>query len=426
LVFVNDEVANQLKVLIKQYGTALCDDPKRCQALLMDLCCEYVKEIRVLHTALESDVPRNLLASNNIPFELSCTQLTLRLVNEYALAEEAALWSVEAWAFALELRNTFPQKTVNRAQKQDDSASQERQPFLTTAGSVMAKPAPRYAGLNADYYIDYEKGTTPLSDLPIGARVVDSTWVWEFRTGDDYTGSGAVKPVVWVVVAKDHYEGLNPHVTLQTEELIGKFLFDNSTNRNHIDAEGGYNHWGESGTGNASKGLRPWLNSIGIHSGEGFYRVFSDSFKGAVITTTVPNKEWEKGSFYSTQDRVFIPSTAEMSYHEVNQAYQVGTTYSYYHEGGSAKRVARLGGEITWYWTRSPESHESIIFARGNIVRIVDYAGEFNNYFANGGDYVGRSVDFDGEVVVASVFDNCFGVRPVLNLKAEILVSEIR
>jgi hypothetical protein len=133
------------------------------------------------------------------------------------------------------------------------------------------------AALDADYYIDYTGGTIPIGDLPIGARVVDPSWEWEFRTGDNYSGSGAVKPVTWIAVAKDHYDGLQPHVTLLAEELIGKHAFDDSTNRG---SRYGLNHWGDSGINNASRGLRPWLNSSGIHSGEGFYRAFSESFKG--------------------------------------------------------------------------------------------------------------------------------------------------
>ena len=39
-----------------------------------------------------------------------------------------------------------------------------------------------------------------------------------------------------------------------------------------------------------------------VHFGEGFYHVFSDSFKSNIITITVPNREWEVGSPYTTYD----------------------------------------------------------------------------------------------------------------------------
>jgi hypothetical protein len=268
------------------------------------------------------------------------------------------------------------------------------------------------AALDADYYIDFDNGTIPIGDLPIGSRVVDPSWEWEYRLGLDYsdrdldgdpTPSGEFKPVTWIVVASDHYDGLEPHVTLLSEELIGKHAFDNSTNRGHEYAEYGYNHWGDSGTANATRGLRPWLNSTDIHAGEGFYQTFSESFKQAVLTTTVPNKEWQSGSAYSTQDRVFLPSATELGESAHNYTYRIDTVYYYFDGAGDAKRVARLDGETWSYWTRSPDSSGGLF-----VSHVLD-TGEFSNYF------YGRA---DTDVYVA--------VRPALNLKSEILVSEIR
>jgi hypothetical protein len=245
------------------------------------------------------------------------------------------------------------------------------------------------------YKIDFENGTTPIGKLIIGARVKDTSWEWEFRTDKIYAGCGEVKPVTWIIVAKDHYGGLEPHVTLLAEEFICKYPFDNSNNRG---SNYGSNHWGDSGTGNATHGLRPWLNSTGIHSGEGFYRAFSDSFKGAVLTTTVPNKEWQKGTAYSIQDRVFIPSITELGDIEHSYTYQISTAYPYFQGSGAAKRVARIGGETWYYWKRSPDS------TYGSVVRIVNYNGKFFYIRYASLDYL--------------------AVRPALNLKSEILVSD--
>jgi len=255
------------------------------------------------------------------------------------------------------------------------------------------------AATGADYYIDYDNGTISLGDLPIGARVIDPSWEWEFRTGPSYIlkSNNKTKPVTWIVVAKDHYEGLGPHVTLLSEELIGSFPFDDSTDR---ASSWGSNHWGDSGTTNADHGLRPWLNSTGIHSGEGFYQVFSENFKQAVMTTTVPNREWQNGSAYSTQDNVFIPSTTELGDTEHNRTYQIGAVYPYFQESNDELRTAMLAGEDRRYWTRSPSINPN------NYVRFVSPDGGLNSHI--------------------SVYNTLYGVRPALNLKFDTLVSEIR
>ena len=258
--------------------------------------------------------------------------------------------------------------------------------------------------LDADYYIDYENGTVPLGDLSIGARVVDPTWEWEFRTGSDYSleAGDETKSVTWIIVAKDHYEELEPHVTLLSEELIGKHGFDNSTKQGHELAEWGYNHWGKSGTADATRGLRPWLNSSGLHSGEGFYRTFSEDFKGAVVNTILPNKEWETGNSYYTNDYVFIPSKTELGDSNHSRTYPIGAVYPYFSGSDDARRVAHISGRRAHYWTRSPKSND------GSSVNIVNQAGQFL-YFLGGGH----------------AHNDRLAARPALNLKSEILVSEI-
>jgi hypothetical protein len=268
--------------------------------------------------------------------------------------------------------------------------------LYSSCNNIASKFDPSFiSGITADYYIDYNNGTIPISDLPIGARVVDTSWDWEFRTGDNHSGSGKVKPVTWIIVAKDHYEGLEPHVTLLSEELIGKHCFDNNTDPKRDSNS----HWSDSGTGNATRGLRPWLNSTGIHAGKGFYRAFSGSFKVAVLETTLPNKEWKSGSIYSTRDKVFIPSTTELCDTAHSDTYQIGTVFSHFTGARADKRVAMFGGETRWYWTRSPVSS---------------------------GGFLVRHVGGDGGFYSSAAGDGGFGVRPALNFKSEVLVSEIR
>jgi hypothetical protein len=387
-----------LKNIIKQYGIDLCNDPRRCRALLMDFCDDNVKEIRILCMALEINVPQELLSARNMPYEIQRSRLAQKLANEYAMTEEAALWCVEAWAYALGVKDHLPGMIADKAKVSIQTENKEETP--TIAEPALHKAGSRLTDLDANYYIDYETGIIPIGDLPIGTRVVDPSWEWEYRLGGDYSDRDfkALVPVTWIVVAKDHYDGLEPHVTLLTEKFIGRYPFVKSDDLNEVESGG--NHWGKSSNANATRVLRPWLNSTGIHKGVGFFRVFSKSFKEAVLDTPLPNKEWKNGSAYSTQDKVFIPSTTELGDSIHNSTYLIGSVYPYFQGAGNAKRVARLGGEKTWYWTRSPDSNN------GRYVRYVLDTGEFHHYYCASYDIL--------------------AVRPALNLESEILVSEIR
>ena len=101
---MNNEVAEKLKELIKQHGTSLCDEPRRCRALLMDYCGEHKREVRLLVSATEANTHGELLSSVNIPYEILKPRLAKKLCDEFGLTEQAATWAVNAWAFALEVK----------------------------------------------------------------------------------------------------------------------------------------------------------------------------------------------------------------------------------------------------------------------------------------------------------------------------------
>jgi WD40 repeat protein len=88
--------------MIAQYGSSLADDPRRTEALLRDFCGAYKREIFVLVSALREQVASDLLAQqSSVPHEILLAQLTRRLRDNLALAEDAARWAVESWALAL-------------------------------------------------------------------------------------------------------------------------------------------------------------------------------------------------------------------------------------------------------------------------------------------------------------------------------------
>jgi|GEM_PF-1322102 len=249
--------------------------------------------------------------------------------------------------------------------------------------------------------IDHEFGNLSISELPLGAEVTDLSWQWEYRTGFGYTPGleNVSKPVTWIIVAKDHYEMEEPHVTLLAKEIIAKYCFDNSSNR---WSQNGSNHWGKSGSSNATMGLRPWLNSSDPHSSEGFYVAFSGSFKQAIINTALPNREWNTGKSYVTDDLVFIPSITEIGDTRDSRSkltHQIGTVYPFFAGAVNQDRQAALANGHYMYWTRSP----------------VSFFGDRLHYLFYGND---------SEYLFADRLH--VGVRPAINVKADTMVYQVR
>ncbi len=103
---MNDEARQKLREIVDTYGQSAVDDPRRCKALLLDYCGQHRREIFVLNIAQEERVANDLQEiKGNIPLPVLTAQLTRRLVDNRALAEDAARWAVDAWVYALRLSN---------------------------------------------------------------------------------------------------------------------------------------------------------------------------------------------------------------------------------------------------------------------------------------------------------------------------------
>ena len=87
--------------LIAEHGLALCDDPRRLEAFLKDLCGQHKREIFVLVSALrESIVYRIREASSHLSPSLFMPTLAKRLHENLGFDEEIAFWAVESWRLA--------------------------------------------------------------------------------------------------------------------------------------------------------------------------------------------------------------------------------------------------------------------------------------------------------------------------------------
>lgn len=101
---MNNLPRQMLRRIINKHGKNICDDARRCEGLLNDLCGAHRREINVLVNAIEERVPLDLLAGNKtLASELLLTRLEKRLEDQQGLTAEAARWAVESWALALDI-----------------------------------------------------------------------------------------------------------------------------------------------------------------------------------------------------------------------------------------------------------------------------------------------------------------------------------
>jgi len=217
--------------------------------------------------------------------------------------------------------------------------------------------------------------TRPIIEMEIGDRVIDESWEWEHKPYDNYTGSGEIKPITWIVVGKNHFSDMDEHVVLLSEQLVARHTFDDSTNRG---SPRGNNHWGKSGSYNATHGIRPFLNSLDkeeySYAGDGVYDAFSSSFKNTVLVTPLPNREYQEGEFYTTEDKVFLLSQTELG--AGNEfTHEIGTVLPYFAEDEPEKRIAYRGDKTDWYLTRSPNAGLSY------RTRLINSRGEPDTYY---------------------------------------------
>lgn len=253
-------------------------------------------------------------------------------------------------------------------------------------------------------------GSQPIGNLKVGDRVVDNSWAWEFKRGFNYTGMVIrEKPVVWIVVAKDHYIGNNAgtveggvsHVTLIAEEIIAKHTFDNGERRGRF-------FWSSSGEPDATHGVRKFLNGSS-YSGpdqnnynDTFYDSMGQDFQSLILTTNLPNYTND------TNDKIFIPSVTELGDTVHKDTVPLGIDWGYFTY--DASRTANFIFSIEpphQYWTRTPCLKYNNAF---HHVRCIYHNGSFYTY----GDSV-YNPDADNDHI---------GVRPAINLSANTAVSE--
>ncbi len=112
---MNNFPRKKLQELINSHGSAICEDQKRCEAWLQDMCAgkkKYKAEIFALVNALKQRVAADLLnPPRGLPKAALFNRLVQRLYDNVGLDKKVAAWAVESWALALgvEIKSSLTQ-----------------------------------------------------------------------------------------------------------------------------------------------------------------------------------------------------------------------------------------------------------------------------------------------------------------------------
>jgi hypothetical protein len=147
---MNDLPRQKLCELMAQHGPSLCDDARRCKALLKEQCGPYKQELRLLIDALTDEVTDELLtAPADEPRPALVARLTKRLRENLDLSEEDARWAVESWALALKVISA-PEPTAAPPLVPEPPPTSPQGAPRASAASVDALPSCFYLGHEYD------------------------------------------------------------------------------------------------------------------------------------------------------------------------------------------------------------------------------------------------------------------------------------
>lgn len=172
---MNEQPRRKLRELVARHGQSIVRDARRCEGLLKDYSGEYRGEVSVLVSALEEQVPQDMLAAPDAaPREVMLARMTRRLTDNRALSETAAAWSVNSWALALGLISEDELKAVEgrSAARQGTDAAGGRDAGRASAVASSAVVAVEGGG-------DYASITEALRAVAPGARVLVRPGLYE-------------------------------------------------------------------------------------------------------------------------------------------------------------------------------------------------------------------------------------------------------
>ena len=128
---MTDELKQILCDLIERHGRELVREPKRLEGMLNDACAgQHRGARRVLVDAVQERVVEELLALGpSEQMEVVTRRARQRLIENLAIAPDAAQWAIQAWAVALHVVDSmvpvpdFGQPTITLLSDESDTDS---------------------------------------------------------------------------------------------------------------------------------------------------------------------------------------------------------------------------------------------------------------------------------------------------------------
>lgn len=139
---MDNQARQQLIDILSREGRALARDAQRCESLLQQNCSQCRREINLIIGAIREQIPAELEAARDtVPPTLLYDQLASRLETNLGVTPDAARWSVETWAIALEV-SASPPTVINTSEQNSPPTAIDPQPSAPTTLDPNSIPPP--------------------------------------------------------------------------------------------------------------------------------------------------------------------------------------------------------------------------------------------------------------------------------------------